>query len=94
MSDRSLPPGLRYVRTTPTFTRTTVPAGLLRSHRVADGTWARLVVASGELEFAFEDGDEPGHRLGAGDEQVIPPGRLHHLRIEAEVSFAIDFYTA
>ncbi|MCB0991196.1 MAG: DUF1971 domain-containing protein, partial [Acidimicrobiales bacterium] len=46
MNQPCLPDGLEHVRTTDIFDNDTVPAGLLRAHRVADGVWGRLVVHS------------------------------------------------
>ena len=54
MERGSLPPGLMLHRTTDVFTDTTVPAGLLRAHRVAQGLWGRLVVLEGRLRFVWE----------------------------------------
>ena len=53
MERGSLPPGLMLHRTTDVFTDTTVPAGLLRAHRVAQGLWGRLVVLEGRLRFVW-----------------------------------------
>jgi mannose-6-phosphate isomerase-like protein (cupin superfamily) len=58
---------------------------------VADGVWGRLVVRSGELTLVFED-DDPALAVGPGCSVVIPPGRLHHVEIAAQVSFVIEFY--
>ncbi|HRE03513.1 MAG TPA: DUF1971 domain-containing protein, partial [Ilumatobacteraceae bacterium] len=70
---RSLPLGVRYVRTTDVFSPATAPAGLSRAHRVASGVWARLVVSVGHVEFVFED--TPGVRVTvtAGETVAIPP---------------------
>ncbi|NNE11867.1 MAG: DUF1971 domain-containing protein, partial [Ilumatobacter sp.] len=51
---RSLPDGLHLVRTTREFDETTVPSGLLREHRIAEGVWGRLVVRDGALTFVFD----------------------------------------
>ena len=87
-----LPEGLDFARRTPTFDETSVPAGLRAAHKVADRVWGRLLVESGELGFVFED--EPGHvrRLGTGDDQVIPPGRLHHVVVDGPVRFHVEFH--
>lgn len=89
-----LPPGLEHVRTTDVFDEHSAPAGLRRAHRVADGVWARLVVHSGALGFAFED--EPADRqrvVAAGQSVVIPPARLHHVAFDqGPVTFAIEFH--
>lgn len=87
-----LPSGLRLVRTTPELDESTVPSGLLRSHRVAGDVWGRLLVRSGSLRFVFEDGDGVEVRVSAGERFVIPPGRPHHLVIDVPVRFAIEFH--
>ena len=89
-SEATIPVDAEYVRTTPTFTETTVPPGLLNDHRVAAGAWAKLEVVSGALAIVFSP-DGPIH-LGAGDEQVIPPERPHHLVIDGPAVFHLHFY--
>ena len=90
--DQPLPAGLTLARTTPEFTAMTVPAGLLKAHRVADGVWGRLRVLAGSLTFAFEDGEQPPRTVDAGQEQVIPPGRAHAVTPAADARFVIDFF--
>ena len=87
-----LPDGLEYVRTTDVFDQRDHPKGLLRAHRVAEGVWARLVVHTGELGFVFEDDTEDPRAVFAGDHVVIPPRRLHHVVIDAPVTFSIEFH--
>jgi len=87
-----LPPGLEHVRTTDVFDAQTVPAGLLRAHRIAAGVWGRLTVHEGSLRFVFEDrADAPVH-IEAGESMIIPPSTPHHVEPEAEVRFAIEFH--
>lgn len=93
MTDR-LPDGLEHVRTTDVFDQLHHPAGLRRAHRVADGVWARLLVRSGSLTFVFEDQADRPRWVSAGEAVVIPPARLHHVDIEAPVSFVLEFHRA
>lgn len=88
----SLPPGVELVRSTAEFDEHTVPAGLLRDHRVATGVWGRLVVRSGSLHFGFGDDDEV--EVDAGDSVVIPPDQLHHVRVIGPVRFLVEFHRA
>lgn len=91
-----LPAGLEMVRTTPRFDNDSVPAGLLATHRVADGVWGRLVVHSGSLvlhaEAGGEETAEASWRVSAGGSVVIPPGRPHHLVLDEPVQFAVEFH--
>lgn len=92
----SIPPGIpadfELARTTESFDHESVPAGLLRAHRVADGVWGRLVVHTGSVTFVFEDDVANPHVLGAGESVVIPPGRLHHVEPSSSAKFAVEFY--
>ncbi len=92
MSRLQLPDGLEHVRTTDIFDDTTVPAGLLRAHRVAEGVWGNLVVHTGTVTFVFDD--EPDHPITAcaGDTVAIPPARQHHLELDEPATFAVEFH--
>lgn len=95
MSIPTLPTGLDYVRTTNTFTNESVPPGLLRTHRVADGVWGQLVVYTGTVGFVFED--TPGETIRVGETSAvtaipIPPGRQHHVELVGPATFAVEFY--
>ena len=89
---RALPGGLVLVRTTPEFTEETVPAALLRAHRVAEGVWGRLVVIEGAVEFVFEDEPELRTRLTAGTSIAIPPKRPHRVVLVGPARFAVEFH--
>ena len=86
-----LPDGLAKARTTPRFDEASVPAGLLRSHRIAAGVWGVLQVLEGEVTFVLE---HAGTRrtLRAGEDQVIQPDTSHHVELGAGAAFEIDFY--
>jgi tellurite resistance-related uncharacterized protein len=92
MSVHELPVGSELVRTTDVFDDDTVPAGLLRAHRVADGIWGRLVVHTGAVGFVFEDEPDHRHVVAAGDSMVIPPARPHHVELSGPATFAVEFY--
>ncbi len=87
-----LPAGIVLARVTPTFDHHTVPAGLLAAHRVADGTWGRLIVHTGTLTFRFEDDPDHPITVDAGRHVLIPPGRPHHLELDGPVTFAVELY--
>lgn len=94
MSRPVLPEGLEHVRTTDVFDEHSVPAGLLRAHRVADGVWARLVVHTGSVTFVFEDDADAPIAVAAGEHVVIPPARLHHVVLTGPATFAVEFHRA
>lgn len=92
MDHGTLPPGLELARTTPVFDQDSVPGGLLAAHQVAEGVWGRLVVHTGSLSFVFEDTADQPTRLEAGDRMVIPPQQPHHLELQGEATFAVEFH--
>ena len=92
LCDRTeLPAGLEVVRTAGPFDADTLPAGLRRAHLVADRTWGRLRILDGEVGFHIETNPPIDVRLDAGDEQPIPPGVPHLLRLDGPVQLAVDF---
>jgi tellurite resistance-related uncharacterized protein len=94
MNTPALPQGLEHVRTTDVFDNTTVPAGLLRAHRVADGVWGRLVVQAGVVTFVFDDEPDRPITVTAGESVAIPPARQHHVELTEPAAFAIEFHRA
>ncbi len=88
--DASIPAGHVLERTTAEFDEHSVPTGLLRDHRVARGTWGRLVVRAGGLRFGF--GDDAEFDVAAGESVVIPPERLHHVAVDGAVRFVVEFH--
>lgn len=92
MSRPTLPDGLEHVRTTEVFDETTVPLGLLRAHRVANGVWGNLVVYTGTVTFVFDE--DPDHPITAcaGEPVAIPPARQHHLQLDQPTTFAVEFH--
>lgn len=87
-----LPSDLDHVRTTDVFDAETVPPGLLRQHRIAEGTWGRLAVHDGTVRLVFEDGAGEVVELTAGDTAVVPPGRPHHVELGESARFAVEFH--
>lgn len=64
-TDGQLPNGLELARTTDVFDNDTVPAGLLRAHRVANGTWGRLVGRVGLSGVACQRAATPARRAAS-----------------------------
>jgi tellurite resistance-related uncharacterized protein len=92
LCDRAeLPGSLHVSRTAGPFDATTLPAGLRRAHRVAEGVWGRLRVIEGSAGISLET-DPPIHaELAAGDSQPIPPGVAHAVSVTGPVSLVVDF---
>lgn len=87
-----MPEGLRFVRSTPIWTEQSVPQGLLRTHRLGPGTWGRIVVQTGEMQFIMPTEPPIDMVLGPGSRQAIPPEVDHEVRPLGPVCFRIDFF--
>jgi tellurite resistance-related uncharacterized protein len=92
VNEHRLPEDVHLARTSPLWTESTVPAGLLSAHRIAEGVWGRLVVSAGKLTLIFEDTPDETHVLATGDSAVIPPARPHHVVLDGPVEFSIEFH--
>ena len=92
LCDRAeLPDGLRRVRSGPEWDEHTIPAGLLRTHRVASGTWGRIVVRDGRLRFTASTEPTLHVIVGPGAFQAIPPDVDHSVEPLGSVRFCIEF---
>jgi len=94
LANRALPEGLVSVRTTPTFTKSSVPPGLLNNHKTS--VWARLEVEKGTLKFTEpacdkHDGQEE-RTVTKGEYQIIAPDTLHFVEPEVDCEFHIEFH--
>jgi tellurite resistance-related uncharacterized protein len=68
-----------------------MPGGLRRSHRLAEGTWGRIVVGSGRLRFAARGKPPIDKVLEESMIQPIPPTVEHEVEPIGQVRFHIDF---
>ena len=92
LCDRAeLPEGLDVERTAGPFDETTVPAGLLRAHRLPAGTWGRLRILEGSVDFWIGTDVAVEHHLDAGQTQPIPPEVSHEVRTKGPVRLTVDF---
>lgn len=90
-------PALESYKTTPTFTESTVPAGLLADHSTKEGTWGLIHVTQGKLRYCVTDPrrahDErtldPNSPAG-----VVEPTILHRVEPIGAVEFHVEFLRA
>lgn len=87
----TVPDGVTSYKRTPTFTEETVPAALLHDHRTKPGTWARVVVEEGTLEYTCDRGT---FFLTPELTGVIAPEVPHHVRLVGPVRFHVVFLRA
>jgi tellurite methyltransferase len=86
-----LPEGLRLVRSSTEWDEHTMPAGLRRAHRVARGTWGRIVVRQGRLRFRAQTEPELQVVVYPGSTQAIPPEVDHEVQPIGSVRFSVEF---
>jgi tellurite methyltransferase len=92
LCDRAeLPEGLQVARTAGPFDRDSLPAGLRRTHRVADGTWGVLRVTEGVVDIRLDTDPPIDRRVARGETQAIPPGVPHDVSPGDVVVMSIDF---
>ena len=87
-----MPNTLRHVRTTPIWDHDTMPTGLRRAHRIATGTWGRIVVGRGRLRYTAATAPAIRVELREGETQAIPPELDHEVEPLGAVSFVVEFF--
>ncbi len=88
-----LPQDAMAMHTLGPFDAQSLPAGILRSHRLGAGRWGCLSVTAGNIHFVWEEGSEERVPLGSGSVMIIPPLLAHRLELVGDVSLTIALYT-
>jgi tellurite resistance-related uncharacterized protein len=92
LCDRAeLPEAAKFVRSSPEWNAETMPAGLRRAHRLAESTWARIVVDSGRLRYQARTEPPTDTVVGAASVQIVPPTVEHEVEPIGDATFHIDF---
>lgn len=92
LCDRAeLPDDLVMLRRAGPWDQDSVPAGLLRAHRTAEGTWGVLEVLDGAVGFRMETEPPVETVLERGARQAIPPAVAHELRISGPARVSLEF---
>ena len=84
-----MPSGAREYKRSLTFTEQTLPAGLQADHRTKAGTWARIVVEAGALEYHVRG---RVHQLVPGSPGLIEPEQPHHVVPLGAVRLYVEFW--
>ncbi len=88
-----LPDGLTPYKQTPEFTESTVPAGLLRDHKLSPDVWGVIHVVSGRLRYVIPSTQED-LVLEPGLNGVVMPDTAHHIASVGPVRFYVEFWRA
>jgi tellurite methyltransferase len=92
---REMPAGHRPYKRTASFTRDTVPKGLLHQHSTKPGVWALLRVARGALEFFETEADGESRQLVSnGQSAVIRPEVEHRVAPLGDAEFFLELWRA
>lgn len=89
---KKLPVDVEYYKKTPEFTHETVPEGFLHSHRTKQGTWGKIIILSGQLNYRILEPEFEEFVLSSEESGVIEPTVLHEVAPIGEVKFYVEFY--
>lgn len=98
MSHQRIPKDWTIQRSTPFFTKETVPAALLSHHNTAEGVFGQLCVMEGEVTyygFADENATEPEIKvvIPAGSFGTSAPQQWHRIELSDDAQFNINFWS-
>ncbi|MTH44990.1 DUF1971 domain-containing protein [Intestinirhabdus alba] len=97
MSHQRIPAHWTIKRSTPFFTKETVPAALLTHHNTAEGIFGQLCVMEGTVTyygFANAEATEPEVKvvIEAGSFATSPPQYWHRIELTDDARFNINFW--
>ena len=87
---QSLPQSVEVYKRSPDFTFSTTPASLRAEHKTKQGSWGRIIVSSGSVEFNIP-GDNAKYVLVPGMPGIIEPDVLHFVAPAEDAVFHIEF---
>lgn len=98
MTHQRIPPTWKVQRSTPFFTKATVPSALLTHHNTAEGVFGQLCVMEGTVTYyGFPDAEatEPEVTvvIEAGRFATSPPQYWHRIELSDDAQFHIDFWS-
>ena len=85
----AMPPSAREYKRTPTFSADTLPAALRADHRTKAGTWARIVVEVGALDYHARGRVQ---RLTPDVAGLVEPERPHHVTPVGPMCMHVEFW--
>ena len=88
----SIPTDCEAYKRTPTFTETTIPAGLLRRHSTKAGVWGKIVVEDGSLLYRALEPQLLEVELTPDAPGVAQPTQAHEVASLGSVRFHVEFY--
>jgi tellurite resistance-related uncharacterized protein len=89
---KTLPENVNSYKKTPIFTNDSVPKGLLRAHQTKAGTWGKIVVLEGELQYRILEPELEVINLSPSLFGVVEPTVLHEVEPLGLMRFYVEFY--
>ncbi len=89
---KSLPTNVEKYKSTQEFDENTVPPGLLKAHQTKEGTWGKIVVISGRLNYRILEPGVEEIELSTNLHGVVEPTVLHEVTPIGAVKFYVEFY--
>jgi tellurite methyltransferase len=86
-----LPPRAVIYKETPVFDVHTVPNGLLARHTLGTGTWGKIVVLEGRVDYVIENDPPLSFVLRPGVDGGVAPGQPHHVTLQPGARFQVCF---
>ncbi|MEP3890851.1 MAG: DUF1971 domain-containing protein [Hellea sp.] len=86
-----LPESVIKYAETPIFTEETVPKKLLNVHDTKAGTWGRLVVLEGAVDYIIPGPPLSRQTLDVKTNGIIEPTIPHNLELTGPVRFKVEF---
>lgn len=89
-----LPGDVEPYRTIGPYDAASLPSGLRKTHRLAEGVWGLLELESGSIAFIWEGELGGAAELTAPARLVVPPQVPHRVSAEGPFSLTITFHRA
>lgn len=89
---KEIPSSLKAYKQTPLFNNQSVPPGLLKTHTTKAGTWGKICVKKGRLQYVIEQEPKEEIELSPDKYGVVEPEVPHHVKPIGEVEFFVEFY--
>ena len=90
MAMKALPSGAAPYSRTAEMTEAGIPDGLTSQHTTKPGTWGRITILEGTLNYHI-DGDAEVHVLSPETPGIVEPERPHRVEAIGPVRFFVEF---
>ena len=89
----TIPEGFKAYKRTPLFTSENVPKTLLHRHNTKGGSWGKIHVSRGSLEYLIFGPPERVYTLTPGTPGIIKAMEYHKVTLlEPDTEFHVEFY--